>query len=188
MGVRVKGQRLRQASSQIKGRSKAAKRFKIAIVASRFNPEVCNGLVEGAVCALKEAGFGEKDYTLFRVPGAFEIPLAAKKCIASRRYRGVVALGAVIRGETPHFEAICRAATDGLLRVMLDSGLPVGFGLVTANTLEQAQARSRPDAYNKGREAAVTVLEMVDLLQEVKSQKSKNPPTPPFNKGGEGGI
>lgn len=125
--------------------------------------------MKGAVAALKEAGLGEKNYSLFRVPGAFEIPLAAKKCAASKKYQGIVCLGAVIRGETPHFEAICRAATDGLLRVMLDSGLPVGFGLLTTNTPEQAQARSRPDEYNKGREAALTVLEMIDFLNTVDS-------------------
>lgn len=150
----------------------------MAIIASRFNPDICEGLLKGAREALKEAGFGEADYDVFRVPGAFEIPLAArrvaacrvapKKRSAAKKYRGIICLGAVIRGETPHFEYICRAVTDGTARVALSAGIPMAFGVLTANTIDQAMARSRADEYNKGREAAVTVLEMVDLLESIK--------------------
>ncbi|MBI4411177.1 MAG: 6,7-dimethyl-8-ribityllumazine synthase [Deltaproteobacteria bacterium] len=154
---------------------KNRKKPRIAIIASRFNPDICDGLIQGAVCALKEAGFGERDYTLFRVPGAFEIPLTARRvaarrvAVASKKYRGIICLGAVIRGETPHFDYICRAATDGISRVALDFGIPLAFGVLTTNTVDEAVARSRPDEFNKGREAAMTVLEMVDLLKTVDS-------------------
>lgn len=134
-------------------------------MASCFNEEICNGLVSGASDSLKEAGVVDID--IFRVPGAFEIPLAAKKCALSKKYKGIVALGAVIRGETPHFEYISQAVTDGIRQVNLEAGIPIGFGILTTNTLDEAKARSASDEYNKGREAALTVLEMIDLLQKI---------------------
>jgi len=159
---------LKQATRKIKKNILSNKKPRIAIVVSRFNPEVCEGLLEGAVDALKEVGLAQADIDIFRVPGAFEIPLTLKKCAATKRYAGLIALGAVIRGDTPHFDYVCRAATDGIGSVALDSGLPTAFGLLTTDNLEQAKARSASNDFNKGRESAVTVLEMIDLLKRIK--------------------
>ena len=104
-------------------------------------------------------------YDLHRVPGAFELPLAAQKCARSGKYSGLICLGAVIRGDTPHFDYVCQAATEGISRVALDEGVPVSFGVLTVDNIDQARTRSRPDEYNKGREAAVTALAMFDLLK-----------------------
>ncbi|MDO8518791.1 MAG: 6,7-dimethyl-8-ribityllumazine synthase [Deltaproteobacteria bacterium] len=140
------------------------KKVHLAIVASRFNEDICEGLIRGAKEILDESP--GVTYDVHRVPGAFELPLAAQKC-ALKKVSGVICLGAAIRGETPHFDYVCRAATDGILRVGLDSGIPVSFGLLTVDTLEQALSRSASDEFNKGREAALTVLEMFDLLQRI---------------------
>lgn len=157
---------MRRPTSKLKKRL-VGKKPRIAIVVSRFNPEICEGLLSGAVSTLKESGLAQADRTIFRVPGAFEIPLALKKCAATKKYQGLIALGAVIRGDTPHFDYVCRAATDGIGRVALDSALPVAFGILTTDTLKQAQERSAPDEFNKGREAAMTVLEMINVLKDV---------------------
>lgn len=153
----------RKISKTIKG-----KKSRVAIVASRFNEAVCDGLIWGAQKALAEAGYTEKDFTLLRVPGAFEIPLVASACLKTKKYAGVVCLGAVIRGDTPHFDYVCRAVTDGVREVSLKMGKPCSFGVITVDNLEQAIVRSSHDDYNKGYESTVSVIEMIDLLKQIK--------------------
>lgn len=140
---------------------------KIAIVMSRFNSSVVEGLLAGAVETLREYELAPADYEIFQVPGAFEIPLVAKKAAQSGRFAGVVALGCVLRGETPHFEFVSLATTMGCLMAGLDTGCPVSFGVITVNTAEQAVARSCADEYNKGREAVLALFEMLQSLTRV---------------------
>lgn len=140
--------------------------FRLALVVSRFNETICESLLTGALTTLEELGFNSLQYDVFRVPGVFEIPVVAKKCALSKKYQGVVCLGAVIRGETPHFDYLCQSVSTGLQQVALDTGIPVGFGLITANNPEQAKKRAEPGQFNKGREAVLAVLEVIDLLQK----------------------
>jgi 6,7-dimethyl-8-ribityllumazine synthase len=135
--------------------------LRIAIVASRFNPEITERLIAGA----KEALRNEAEVTLIHVPGAFEIPLAAKRAALSKRFDAIVAIGCVIRGETAHFEFISQAATSGIAQVGLETGVPVTFGVLTADTDEQAMARSVPGPDNKGYHAAQSAVEMVRVLR-----------------------
>jgi 6,7-dimethyl-8-ribityllumazine synthase len=144
-----------------------AKGLRFAIVASRFNPEITNGLIAGALQALKDSGVDENNLTLIHVPGAFEIPLAAKRAANSKRYDGIIAIGCVLRGETAHFEYISQVASIGISQAALETGVPVTFGVLTADTDEQAVARSQPDANNKGFEAAMAAVEMVNLLKQI---------------------
>lgn len=138
---------------------------RIGIVVSKFNKTVTEKLLEGALGSLKECGVGEKDILVVKVPGAFEIPLAAHRLARSGGFDGILCLGAVIRGETPHFEHISREVTRGISRVMMDSDLPVGLGVLTTETAEQAVQRADPNGYNRGGEAARVVLEMADLFK-----------------------
>ncbi len=144
-----------------------AKGLKFAIVASRFNDFIVDRLVGGAVDYLTRHGAERGDLTLVRVPGAFELPLAAKKLAASGSYNGVLCLGAVIRGATPHFDFVASEATKGIALAMLESGLPVGFGLLTTDTLEQAVERAGSKAGNKGVEAAAAMLEMCRVMEQL---------------------
>lgn len=144
-----------------------AKGLKFAIVASRFNDFIVDRLVGGAVDYLTRHGAEREDLTLVRVPGAFELPLAAKKLAASGKYSGVLCLGAVIRGATPHFDFVASEATKGIALAMLESGLPVGFGLLTTDTLEQAVERAGSKAGNKGVEAAAAMLEMCRVMEQI---------------------
>lgn len=144
-----------------------AKGLKFAIVASRFNDFIVDRLVGGAVDYLTRHGAEPGDLTLVRVPGAFELPLAAKKLAHSGKFSGVLCLGAVIRGATPHFDFVASEATKGIALAMLDSGLPVGFGLLTTDTLEQAVERAGSKAGNKGVEAAAAMLEMVRVMEQL---------------------
>jgi len=141
--------------------------LRFAIVASRFNPEITEGLIAGAMQALKDAGVAANEVTLIHVPGAFEIPLATQHAARSKRYDGVIAIGCGIRGETSHFEYISEAASSGISRVALETGVPVTFGVLTVDTDEQATARSQPDRNNKGFEAAMAAVEMVNLLKQI---------------------
>src|SRR5215510_15249300 len=136
----------------------------IAIVAARFNPEITERLIAGAEEALR----GVAEVTLFHVPGAFEIPLAAKRAALSKRFDAIVAIGCVIRGETAHFEYISQVASTGIAQVGLETGIPVTFGVLTAETEEQAMARSVPGPDNKGYHAAQTAVEMVKVLKGLK--------------------
>jgi 6,7-dimethyl-8-ribityllumazine synthase len=144
-----------------------AKGLKFALVAGRFNDFITERLVGGAVDYLTRHGGEKADITLVRVPGAFEIPLAAKKLATSGKYHGVVCLGAVIRGATPHFEYVANECVKGLAHVMLEANVPVGFGVLTVDTLEQAIERAGSKAGNKGVEAAAAVLEMVRVLEQL---------------------
>ena len=142
-----------------------------AIVVARFNGQVTDGLFQGAVEALVEAGARPEHIRAVSVPGAVELPLAAAELAHSSHFAGIVALGCVIRGETAHFDYVCRAATDGILRVQLDHKVPVGFGLLTVDSLEQAQARSQttPGGHNVGRDAARAALELAGLVRTTRS-------------------
>ncbi|MEA4858184.1 MAG: 6,7-dimethyl-8-ribityllumazine synthase [Solidesulfovibrio sp.] len=144
-----------------------AKGLKFALVAGRFNDFITERLVGGAVDYLTRHGGEKADITIVRVPGAFEIPLAAKKLATSGKYHGVVCLGAVIRGATPHFEYVANECVKGLAHVMLEANVPVGFGVLTVDTLEQAIERAGSKAGNKGVEAAAAVLEMVRVLEQL---------------------
>jgi 6,7-dimethyl-8-ribityllumazine synthase len=144
-----------------------ARGLKFAIVAGRFNDFVVEKLVAGAVDYLVRHGAEPGDLLLVRVPGAFEIPLAARRLAASGKHHGVVCLGAVIRGATPHFDYVAGEAAKGLAQVMLETGVPVGFGVLTTDTLEQAVERSGSKGGNKGVEAAAATLEMVRVLEQL---------------------
>lgn len=141
-----------------------AKDFRFGVIVSRFNSFICDRLLEGALDTLIRHGADDKQITVARVPGAFEIPLAAKKMAASGKYDAVVCLGAVIRGGTPHFDYVCSEVTKGVASVSLDSGLPIAFGVLTTDSVEQAIERAGTKAGNKGTEAAMSAIEMVNLM------------------------
>jgi 6,7-dimethyl-8-ribityllumazine synthase len=138
---------------------------RIGIVISRFNSFICERLLEGAMDALIRHGADENDIEVVRVPGAFEIPLVAKKMVSSGRYDGLICLGAVIRGSTPHFDYVCAEVSKGIASVSLDAGMPVGFGVLTTDNIEQAIERAGSKAGNKGAEAAMAVIEMLNLFK-----------------------
>ena len=144
-----------------------AERFRFAIVASRWNDFLTSKLVEGAVDALESAGASESDVEIFMVPGAFELPLAALKAAQSRRFDAIIAIGVVIRGETPHFDYVAGEAAKGVSRASLETGVPVMFGVVTTDTVEQAMNRSGLKAGNKGYEAAMAAVEVANLYREL---------------------
>jgi 6,7-dimethyl-8-ribityllumazine synthase len=140
--------------------------LKVAIVVSRFNSFITDRLVEGALDALRRHGVQEKDISLVKVPGSFELPLAVRKAAAGK-VDAVIALGALIRGGTPHFEYLCAEVTKGIAQATLTSGLPVAFGVLTTDTIEQAIERAGTKAGNKGFEAAMTAIEMSRLLRQM---------------------
>jgi 6,7-dimethyl-8-ribityllumazine synthase len=150
----------------IEGRLEA-KGLKLALVASRFNDFIVDRLVGGAVDYLVRHGAEREDLTLVRIPGAFEMPLVAKRLAASGKYDGIVCLGAVIRGSTPHFDYVSAEVSKGLAAVSLDHGVPVGFGVLTTDTLEQAIERAGSKAGNKGVEAAAATLETIRVLGQL---------------------
>jgi len=139
---------------------------KIGVVVSRFNEMITEGLLAGALSTLKEAGIADEAITLVRVPGSLEIPLAAQRLAQTGTFEAIVCLGAVIRGETPHFDYICLQASNGLREVALKYDLPVTFGIITADTVEQALARAG-EARNKGSAAATSAVEMANLMKEM---------------------
>ena len=139
---------------------------KIAIVVSRFNGFITDRLLEGALDALRRHGVEEKGITVVKVPGSFEIPLGVRRA-AGTKVDAVVALGALIRGGTPHFDYLSAEVTKGVAQVMLDTGVPVAFGVLTTDTVEQAIERAGMKAGNKGAEAAQSALEMVSLLRRM---------------------
>ena len=142
--------------------------MRFAIVVSRFNPEVTDGLLMGAREYLAEKGLKHEAADLFPAPGAFEIPLLAQELVKTGRYAGVICLGSVIKGDTAHFEFISLGATVGLMQAMLQTSTPIAFGILTTYTDEQAQARSRSDSHNKGREAAAACLESAQTLARIR--------------------
>ena len=143
----------------------SAQGLKVALVVSRFNGFLTERLLEGALDALRLHGAEEDQLVIVRTPGAFELPLVAKKLAESGRYDAIVALGAVIRGGTPHFEYVAGEVAKGLAQVTLAAGLPVAFGVLTCDTLEQAVERAGTKAGNKGFDAALSAMEMANLLQ-----------------------
>ena len=144
-----------------------AKGLSFAILAARFNDTIVDRLVGGAVDYLLRHGAERENLTIVRVPGAFEMPLAAKKLAASGKYAAVICLGAVVRGHTPHFDFVAGECTKGLAQVSLEHGVPVGFGLLTTDNLEQAIERAGTKAGNKGVEAASAALELVRVLEQL---------------------
>ena len=140
---------------------------KIAVVVSRFNRSVTDSLVEGAFEAAKRHGGALTEDDVFPVPGAFELPLLAQRLATSGKYHGIACLGAVVRGETPHFDYVCGQAAAGVLRASLDSGIPIAFGVVTTDTMQQALERAGGAVGNKGFEAYVTVLETLEQLDRI---------------------
>ena len=144
-----------------------AQGLKFAILAGRFNDFIVDKLIGGAVDCLLRHGAEKENLTLVRVPGAFEMPLAARKLAESGKYNGVVCLGAVIRGATPHFDYVAAEAAKGIAQASLETGVPMGFGVLTTDTLEQAVERAGSKAGNKGVDAALATLEMVRVLEQL---------------------
>ncbi|HEY5790864.1 MAG TPA: 6,7-dimethyl-8-ribityllumazine synthase [Gammaproteobacteria bacterium] len=140
---------------------------RFALVVGRFNSFIGDSLLAGALDTLKRHGAADGDLHVVRVPGAFEMPLAAQRLAAGGQYDAIIALGAVIRGGTPHFEYVAGECTKGLAQVMLQHGLPVAFGVLTVDTIEQAIERAGTKAGNKGAEAALSAIEMVNLLRQL---------------------
>ena len=141
--------------------------LKFAIIASRFNDFIVDRLIGGAVDYLLRHGAAREDLLLVRVPGAFELPLVARAVALRRQVDAIVCVGAVIRGATPHFDYVCAEATKGIAHVSLETGMPIGFGLLTTDSLEQAIERAGSKAGNKGAEAAAAALETVRILAKV---------------------
>ncbi len=144
-----------------------ARDLRFAIVTTRFNEFVVEPLLRGALDALKRHGANEKQIEIVRVPGAFDMPVVVRKLALSRRYEALIALGAVIRGQTPHFDYVAGECASGLARIALESGVPVGFGVLTTETMEQAVDRAGGKAGNKGADAALAALEMANLLRRL---------------------
>lgn len=144
--------------------------LRFAVVASRFNDEIVTGLLDGALDCLRRHGAEEKDITVYRVPGAFEVAIAASEIATYGNIDAVVALGALVRGETPHFDFISAQATNELSRVSIHSRIPVAFGVITCNTMEQAIARSGPKSGNKGWESALAAIQMANLFRMIKTE------------------
>jgi 6,7-dimethyl-8-ribityllumazine synthase len=141
---------------------------KVGIVVARFNSFICERLVDGALDALVRHGANEEDIDVVRVPGAFEIPLTAQKMATQNKYDAIICLGAVIRGATPHFDYVSNEVTKGVASVSLASGIPIAFGVLTTDTIEQAIERAGTKAGNKGYDAAMTAVEMVNLFKSLK--------------------
>jgi 6,7-dimethyl-8-ribityllumazine synthase len=141
---------------------------RFAVVVSRFNEEITSGLLRGACTAFADAGVAADDVTIVRVPGAFEIPLAARRLAASGRFDAVVCLGCLIKGDTMHFEYIASAVSHGIMAAGAEAGVPVTFGVLTTLTEEQAAARAADGPDNKGREAALAAVEMAALLRQLR--------------------
>ena len=146
-------------------REGSGRRF--AIVASSFNKEFAEGLLRGARAALSECGVSDADVTVVRVPGAYEIPLAASHLATTGRFHGVICLGCLIKGDTMHFEYIAEAVSHGIMTVGADTGVPVTFGVLTTLTEEQAAIRSADGPDNKGREAALAAVEMATIVEAI---------------------
>ena len=145
----------------------AAQGLKITIVAARFNDIIVDRLIGGAVDYLTRHGMERENLTLVRIPGAFEMPVVCRKIAKKGGIDGIVALGAVIRGATPHFDFVASEATKGLAHVSMDTGLPIGFGLLTTDTVEQAVERAGSKAGNKGMDAAAALLETIRVLEQI---------------------
>ena len=144
-----------------------ARDLRFAIVAARFNDFVVEPLVGGALDALKRHGVSAQQIEIVRVPGAFDIPIVARKLALSRRYQALIALGAVIRGDTPHFDYVAGECAAGIARIALESGVPIAFGVLTTDTVEQAMDRAGGKVGNKGADAALVAMELANLLRRL---------------------
>ena len=153
--------------SKVIGGSLSAKGLKVALLVSRFNDFIGDRLKEGALDTLLRSGANEKDINIVMVPGSFEIPLVASKLAKKKRYDALICLGAVIRGSTPHLEYVSAEVSKGIARVSLEEGIPISFGIITADNLEQAIERAGTKSGNKGRDAALSAIEMANLLKEI---------------------
>lgn len=153
--------------SQVLEGTLSAKGLKVAVLASRFNDFICQRLLGGAMDALTRLGAEEKDITVVKVPGSWEIPVAAKKMAESKKYDALICVGAVIRGSTPHFDYVAAEVSKGIAQVGLETGVPVTFGVLTTDTLEQAIERAGSKAGNKGFDAAMAAVEMADLMKKL---------------------
>jgi len=140
--------------------------FKIGIVLSRFNQFISERLLEGALDAFQKLGAEEKDIAIYKVPGSFEVPALAKKLAKTGKVDGILCLGALIRGDTPHFDFLSAEVTKGLAQIALEDGLPVGYGILTVESIEQGIERAGTKAGNKGYDAAFALIEMLNLLRE----------------------
>jgi 6,7-dimethyl-8-ribityllumazine synthase len=147
----------------------SGKGLKIGIVAARFNDFITSRLVDGALDGLQRHGVADADIEIVRVPGAYEIPLAARMLALSRKFHAIICLGAVIRGATPHFEYVSAEVSKGVASVSMDSGLPVIFGVLTTDTIEQAIERAGSKSGNKGWDAALSAIEMANVMKQMAS-------------------
>lgn len=145
--------------------------YSFAVVVSRFNSFVTDKLLEGALEAFKASGTEQNDVEVYRVPGAFEIPLTAKAVASTGQFNGVVCLGTIIKGETPHWDYLAQAVSQGLAQATLETGVPFSFGVLTTETSDAAMARAGARGDNKGYEAAMAVIEMVNLHDEIRRRK-----------------
>lgn len=145
-----------------------AKGFKIGIVVSRFNEFITGKLLDGALDALKKLGAEDSDVAIYKVPGSFEIPLITKKLALSKKVDGIVCLGALIRGDTPHFDFLSAEVTKGLAQIAMEDGIPVSFGILTVETIEQGIERAGTKAGNKGWDAVFSLIETLNLIKESK--------------------
>ncbi len=143
-----------------------AKGLKIGIIVSRFNQFISERLLEGALDALQKLGAEEKDISVYKVPGSFEIPVIANKLAKVKKVDGIVCLGALIRGDTPHFDFLSAEVTKGLAQISMDEGLPVSFGILTVDTIEQGIERAGTKSGNKGWDAVFSVVETLNLIKE----------------------
>jgi len=143
-----------------------AKGFKIAVVLSKFNSFLADRLFEGAMEALEKTGAAEEDITVYKVPGCFEVPFLAKKIAGKKAADGILCLGALVRGDTPHFDFLSAEVTKGLSQVALEEGLPVSFGILTVDNVEQGIERSGTKAGNKGYDAALALVELLSLSKQ----------------------
>ncbi len=145
--------------------------FRFAIVVSRWNSEYTSRLESGARLALTESGAGEDAVVTFYVPGAFELPLACREAASHREFDAIIALGVVIRGDTPHFDYVAGEASRGIMQASMETGVPVMFGVITADNIEQTEARCGEGVDNKGFEVAVSAIEMANLMREMKTRR-----------------
>ncbi|MBP1766790.1 MAG: 6,7-dimethyl-8-ribityllumazine synthase [Candidatus Aminicenantes bacterium] len=145
-----------------------AKGFKIGIVLSRFNNFISERLLEGALDALNKLGAAETDIAVYKVPGSFEVPFLVKKLAGTKKVDGIICLGALIRGDTPHFDYLSAEVTKGIAQISMDEGIPCAFGILTVDTIEQGIERAGTKSGNKGWDAALSVIEMLNLVKAAK--------------------
>lgn len=145
----------------------SAKELKIAAVVARFNDFISNKLLEGAIDTFCRHAGSKEDFTIFKIPGAFEIPLACQKVALTKKYDGIIALGAVIRGATPHFDYVSSEVSKGVAQVSLNCNIPISFGVLTTDSIEQAIERAGTKAGNKGSDSMLSLIETIDLYKKV---------------------